>query len=186
MAYLSEFELNQLGFKYLGKNIKISDKAAIYNHDQIEIGDNSRIDDFCIISGKVSIGKYCHITPMCLIAGGEPGVIIEDYSTCAYGVKIFSQSDDYTGESMTNSLIPKKYKREIFQQVVVEKYTIIGAGSIIMPGVKLAEGSSIGAMTLVVNSTLPWSINVGIPSKFIKSRSKKLLDLAEIFKSEIK
>ena len=51
MAYLTEFELKEMGFKRLGKNVKISDKASIYNADQIEIGDNSRIDDFCVISG---------------------------------------------------------------------------------------------------------------------------------------
>ena len=50
MAYYTEEQLNQLGFKYIGENVKISDKASIYNHDQIEIGDNSRIDDFCVIS----------------------------------------------------------------------------------------------------------------------------------------
>ena len=60
MAYLTENQLQQLGFKSLGKNVKVSDKASIYNYDQIEIGDNSRIDDFCILSGNIKIGKYCH------------------------------------------------------------------------------------------------------------------------------
>jgi len=51
MSYYSDLELQSMGFKALGKNIKISTKASIYNIDQIEIGDNSRIDDFCVISG---------------------------------------------------------------------------------------------------------------------------------------
>ena len=72
MAYLSEEQLNAMGFKNLGINVKISDKASIYNCEQITIGDHSRIDDFCVISGKVTIGQYCHITPMCLLAGGIP------------------------------------------------------------------------------------------------------------------
>ena len=42
MAYIKEIDLEKLGFKHLGKNIRISDKASIYNYDQIEIGDNSR------------------------------------------------------------------------------------------------------------------------------------------------
>src|SRR5690554_3494337 len=109
MAYLTETQLNEIGFKNLGKNVKISDKASIYNADQIEIGDNSRIDDFCVISGKVIIGKYVHITPMCLIADRKLGIIMEDFCTIAYGVKVFSQSDDYSGKTMVNSLIPEKY-----------------------------------------------------------------------------
>jgi hypothetical protein len=39
MAYLSEKNLCEMGFKSLGKDVKISDRASIYNADQIEIGD---------------------------------------------------------------------------------------------------------------------------------------------------
>ena len=69
MAYYTEDELKNLGFKSIGKNVKISDKASIYNFDKMEIGDNSRIDDFCVISGSVKIGSNVHITPFCLVAG---------------------------------------------------------------------------------------------------------------------
>ncbi|MBD8753484.1 acyltransferase, partial [Pseudomonas fluorescens] len=93
MAYLTNEQLALIGFKKLGKDVKISDRASIYNADQIEIGDFSRIDDFCVISGKIKFGRFNHITPMCLIAGGTPGIVFEDFCTLAYGVKIFSQSD---------------------------------------------------------------------------------------------
>lgn len=36
MAFLSSDQLEALGFKHLGRNVRISDKAAIYNTDQIE------------------------------------------------------------------------------------------------------------------------------------------------------
>lgn len=185
MAYLSNRALANLGFKKLGKNVKISDKASIYNPDQIEIGNNSRIDDFCVISGQVSIGAYVHITPMCLIAGGILGIKIHDFVTLAYGVKVFSQSDDYSGETMTNSLIPKAYKREYFATVELKKHTIIGAGSTIFPGVCLEEGSSIGAMSLVIKNTAPWGIYAGVPAKRIKERSKNILELEKKFLREI-
>ena len=57
MTFLSEENLNSMGFKSLGKNVKISEKASFYNCNEIVIGDNSRIDDFCVISGNVSIGR---------------------------------------------------------------------------------------------------------------------------------
>jgi len=177
MAYYTEDELKNLGFKSIGKNVKISDKASIYNFDKIEIGDNSRIDDFCVISGKIILGEYVHITPMCLFAGGKKGIQIEDFSTFAYGVKIFTKSDDYTGEFMTNSCIPKRLKKVSEAKVLISRHSIVGSNSVIFPGVVLNEGASIGAMTLVVNDVEAWSINVGIPSKKIKNRSKGLLDL---------
>jgi len=177
MAYYTQEELKQLEFKYLGKNIKISNKASIYNFDQISIDDNSRIDDFCVISGKIKIGKSVHITPMCLVAGGEKGIVFEDFATIAYGVQVFTQSDDYSGKTMTNSTIPIKYKNEYKKKVILKKHSIVGAGSIIMPGVTLAKGTSIGAMSLVLKDTKSWSIYIGNPAKKIKRRKKDLLKL---------
>lgn len=177
MAYYTQEQLKQLNFKHIGKNVKISDKASIYNCDEISIGDNSRIDDFCVVSGKITIGRNVHITPMCLVAGGEKGIIFEDFTTIAYGVQIFTQSDDYSGETLTNSTIPKDYKNELMGEVILKKYSIIGAGSIIMPEVILAEGTSVGAMSLVLKSTEPWGIYVGNPAKRIKDRKKDLLVL---------
>jgi len=181
MAYYTHDQLATMGFKYIGKNVKISDKASIYNYDQIEINDNSRIDDYCVISGRVIIGSYCHITPMCLVAGGVPGVFFDDFTTLAYGVKIFSQSDDYSGATLTNSLIPKKFKNETYEPVYLRKHVIVGANSIVFPGVDIAEGCSIGAMTLVNKSTQPWGIYVGNPARRIKDRKKDMLELEKEF-----
>ncbi|WP_201526073.1 acyltransferase [Psychrobacter frigidicola] len=185
MTYLTSIQLEKKGFKSLGKNVRISDKASIYNADQIEIGDNSRIDDFCVVSGRVKIGAFCQIAPMCLIAGGEEGVYLGDFSGLSYGVKVFSQSDDYSGETMVSSFVPSKYKNEKKEKVVIERQVIIGAGSMIMPGVNLAEGSSVGAMSLINKDTSPWGIYVGIPAKRVKERKKDLLILEKKFLEEI-
>jgi hypothetical protein len=43
MTYYTTLKnLKSLGFKSIGKNMKISDKASIYNCDQIEIDDCSQ------------------------------------------------------------------------------------------------------------------------------------------------
>jgi acetyltransferase-like isoleucine patch superfamily enzyme len=184
MGYLSEGALRKMNFKSLGRDVKISDKASIYNAELMDIGDYSRVDDFCILSGKVSLGRYCHVTPMCLIAGGQPGVELKDFCTLAYGVKVFAQSDDYSGETMVSSLVPRKYKRERFASVLLERQVIVGANSVIFPGVTVAEGCAIGAMTLVVKSTEPWGMYVGSPAKWLKARKKDLNELEHRFLQE--
>jgi len=184
MAYLLEQQLKRFGFKSLGNNVKISDKASIYNADQIEIGDNSRIDDFCVISGKIRLGRFVHIAPMSLVAGGDLGVCMEDFSGLAYGVKLFTQSDDYTGKTLTNPTVDKKYKEETCARIHLGKHVIVGANSIVFPGVYLAEGCSVGAMTLVNKSTTPWGVYVGNPARRIKERKKDLLALEETFLKE--
>lgn len=184
MAYFTKEDLEVMGFKALGKNLKISEKASFYNPETIEIDDYSRIDDFCVVSGKVSIGKYCHITPMCLVAGGSPGITLSDFCTLAYGVKVFAQSDDYSGSTMVNSLIPKAFKNEYLAEVLLERQVVVGAGSVIFPGVTIKEGCSVGAVTLVNKSTQPWGIYAGNPARRIKERKKDLLQLEAQFLKE--
>lgn len=177
MAYLTDEQLKEMGFKSLGVDVKISDRASIYNADQIEIGDHSRIDDFCVISGKVAIGRNVHIAPYCLVAGGEEGVVFEDFSGLAYQVQVFTQSDDYSGKTLTNPTVPAEFKKESKRPVLIGRHSIVGAGSIILPGVTLRQGTSVGAMSLIRKSTLEWSIYVGNPAVKIKDRKKDLLEL---------
>jgi acetyltransferase-like isoleucine patch superfamily enzyme len=184
MAFMSENELVAMGFKSLGQNVKISSKASIYNPELIEIGDHSRIDDFCVISGRVVLGRNVHIAVFCNIAGGEKGVFIEDFAGVAYGSHVFSQSDDYSGASLTNPTVPARYTKVTRATVVIRRHSIVGACSVILPGVILEEGSSIGAMSMVTRSTQPWSVYFGIPARKIKDRSRDMLELEAAYLAE--
>lgn len=179
MAFLSKEQIESLGLKFLGKNVKISDKCAIYNPEMIEIGDNSRIDDFCLLSGNIHIGRNVHVAAYCNMAGGIPGIYMDDFSGLAYGCHVFTQSDDYSGASMTNPTIPRQYKKESMREVRIGKHVIIGTKSIVLPGVTIADGCSVGALTMVTKSTKEWGIYFGIPAKRIKERRKDLLVMEE-------
>jgi galactoside O-acetyltransferase len=177
VAWLNEEQLQKCHFKKLGLNIKISEKASLYDTHLMEIGDNSRIDDFCVISGKVVLGRNVHIAVFCNVAGGTEGVTLEDFSGLAYGCHVFSQSDDYSGASLTNPTIPTEFKNEKRAKILIGRHCIVGTNSIILPGVCMSEGSSLGAMSMLTKSTEPWSIYFGIPAKKIKNRKKNLLEM---------
>ena len=121
------------------------------------------------------------MAPHCLVAGGSEGITLEDFAGLAYYVQVFSQSDDYSGRSLTNPTVPAQYKEETKAAVHIGRHVIIGAGSIVFPGVTLAEGCSVGAMTLVHKSTTPWGIYVGNPVRRVKERKKDLLLLEAQF-----
>lgn len=177
MAFLSRDTLEALGLKYLGRDVCISDKAVIYNADQLEIGDHSRIDDFCVVSGKVRIGRNVHIAVFCNVAGGSEGIVFEDFSGLAYGCHVFTQSDDYSGRTLTNPTVPARYKCETKKPIYIGRHSIVGTNSLIFPGVTLAEGTSVGALSMVTKSTQEWSVYFGIPARRIKARRRDLLDL---------
>ena len=104
MSFYSQEELVCLGFKRLGRGVSLSRKASIYNAANIEIGDFSRIDDFCVLSageGGIFIGRHVHVAIYCSLIGN--GMIeLGDYSGLSSRVSIYSSNDDYSGEFMTN------------------------------------------------------------------------------------
>jgi galactoside O-acetyltransferase len=177
MGYLNQDQLEGMKFRSLGNNHRISDKASIYNAEQMEIGDCSRIDDFCVVSGKVVIGRNVHTAIFCNVAGDEKGVHLHDFSGLADGCHVITQSDDYTGKTLTNPTVPDEHKREHKAAVIVGKHSIVGTGSVVLPGVVVADGAAIGALSVVTKSTGAWSVYFGAPVKRIKAHSKDLLDL---------
>lgn len=184
-SFYSESELNSLGFKYIGKNVKLSRRAIFYNHDKIEIGDYSRIDDLCIISGKVKIGRFVHIAVCSRISGSTAGIEMMDFSGVSYNSTLIANSDDYSGEFLTNPCVPMKYKKYISLPVILEKHALIASHCMICPGVTVREGTAIGAMSFVTKSTEPWSIYVGVPAKRHKDRKKNMLELESQFLKEL-
>ena len=176
MGYLTREQIERIGFSYVGDGVQISDRAVFYDTHLIEIGDYSRIDDFCLLSGKVSLGRNVHIAVYSHLAGGSEGIVLDDFSGGAYGCQIFTQSDDYSGESLTNPTVQKKYKNEIKEKIHIGKHCIIGANSVVMPGVVMAEGCSLGAQSLLHKSTEPWGVYFGVPAKKINIRKKDLLE----------
>lgn len=181
MPFLTQQQLFALGFKKLGSNVKISDKAVIYNPGEVEIGDHSRIDDFCVVSGKITIGRNVHIAVFCNLAGGTEGIVFEDFSGLAYGCQVFSQSDDYTGRTLTNPTVPAQYKNERKAAIRIGRHCIVGTSSLIFPGVDLADGCSVGAMAMVTKSTEPWGVYTGAPARRVKERKNDLLALEQAY-----
>ena len=184
MAYLSAEQLEQMGFRTLGVDVLISDKASIHNPEQISIGDQSRIDDFCVVSGRVSIGRNVHIAVFCNVAGGSEGVTLDDFSALAYGCQVFSQSDDYTGATMTNPTVPKKFKNEQKSAVRIGKHCLLGTYAVVFPGVEIGDGSAVGATAVVTKSTGAWMIYAGNPPRPVAPRKKDLLELERAYLSE--
>ena len=180
-SFFSAEELRVLGLRAYGCNVKISRKCSIYQASSIVLGDNVRVDDFCILSGRIKIGNYVHVAAYSALYAGDIGIEIGDFSNISSRVAIYAISDDYSGNSMTNPMISERYKDLQKEKVSIDRHVIIGTGCTILPGVKIAEGSAVGSMSLVKKSTEPWTINAGIPAEKKKMRSRKLLEMEKEF-----
>ena len=176
-SFYSEEEIKKMGFAHIGHDVQISRKASIYGAKNIWIGNHVRIDDFCVLSGKITLGNYIHIAVSTVLFGGTAGIIFEDYTGISSRCGVYATTDDYSGDYMTNPTVPAKYTNVIDEPVVIKKHSIIGTGSTILQGVSIEEGCALCAMTLATKDTKPWGIYMGYQCVRVKERSRELLNL---------
>lgn len=173
-SFFTNRELESIGFKSLGTDVKISRFARFYFPQTISIGDNVRIDDFCILSGNIEIGSNVHISAYVALYGAL-GIEIQDYSGISPKSVVYSAMDDFSGNYLIGPIHPEGTTNVTGGLVKIEKYVQIGSNSIIFPNLTIGEGSVIGACSLVRKSVENWGVYYGIPVNKIRDREKKLL-----------
>lgn len=179
MGILSREILEKMGFAFIGQNVNISARASFYNTANISLGNNVRIDDFCVLSagvGGIFLGDYIHIAVYSSLIGAGK-ITLLDFCGLSSRVSIYSSNDDYSGAKMTNPTVPSRFLGVTHADVTLEKHVIVGTGSVILPGVTLHEGVAIGALSLVNNNCEAFGIYVGTPAKLIGNRKKNVLEL---------
>ena len=181
-GYYNEHELQEAGFKSIGSNVLIAKNCTIVGLQNISIGDNVRIDGYCSLiaggNGSIHIGSYIHIAAYVLLSAGA-GVTLNDFANLSQGVRVYTRSDDYSGNHLTNPTVPEDYLGVESAAVVIGKHGLLGSGTIVMPGVSVGIGTATGAMTFVSTSLESWGIYKGAPARRIINRSQKLLELEQ-------
>lgn len=183
MSFYSQSELEALGLARVGKDVLLSRKASIYGAARIEIGDNTRIDDFCVLSagaGGISIGNHVHIAVFTLLIG-QGHIKIMDFANLSSRVAVYSSNDDYSGAFMTGPTVPEQFLNVTRAPVSIGRHAIIGSGSVVLPGVAVGDGVAIGALSLVNEDCVPFGMYAGTPARHLKDRKRDLLRLEQEF-----
>jgi galactoside O-acetyltransferase len=183
MAWLTDKQIHQLGFACVGSNVRLSDKASYYSCEEIRLGSNIRVDDFCVLSaglGGIDIGNYIHIAVFSALIGAG-NITLSEFCNISSRVSIYSSNDDYSGASMTNPTVPSDFINPQHADVKVGRHVIIGSGSIILPGVSLEEGAAIGALSLVKTNCKTFGIYAGVPAIYIGERRRDVLEMESRF-----
>ncbi|HNP23910.1 MAG TPA: acyltransferase [Panacibacter sp.] len=179
MPFLDSSQVAVLGFKSVGNGVLISDRAAIYGAERISLGNNVRIDDFCLLSageGGIEIGNYIHIAAYSSLIG-KALIRLMDFSGLSSRVSVYSSSDDYSGKSMTNPMVPEEFRNVKSKPVIIGRHVIVGAGAVLLPGIEIGDGSAIGALSLVSKSVEPGVIVSGNPARTVTKRSDRIFTL---------
>jgi len=132
-------------FKKFGKNNTFWFPIKILGKENISVGNNCAFNAFVHIwgSGGVEIGNNVMI---------------------ASHVILTSVTHDYNNPSI-------RYSKLIYKKIIIEDDVWIGAGAIILPGIKIGEGAVIGAGAVVTNNVEARTIVAGNPARVIKVRN---------------
>jgi galactoside O-acetyltransferase len=162
-----------------GSNISVHKTVQFFGNN-IVLGSNVRIDCFCVISSneKISIGNYVHLGPYVALMG-RAGITIEDFAGLSARVSVFTATDDYRDGHLTNPTVPERLRQTREAPVLIGKHAVIGAGTVILPGVEIGKGASVGALSLVQKSVPPYAIALGSPVREIGKRDAALLERLE-------
>jgi galactoside O-acetyltransferase len=167
--------------KEVGEDVIIWQEAQIVSPEHICIGNSVIIDDFAFLMGgkekPTILGSFIHIAGHTSIGGGGE-FVMGDFAGLSGGVRVYTGNEDYLGGCLTNPAVPAPYRVPVRSYVRIGKHAIVGANSVILPGVTIAEGAVVGALSLVTRDCEPWMIYGGVPAKPIKERRRdKILQL---------
>lgn len=155
--YFTAGELRNLGATNVGKNVKVSRKACFYSF-RGEIGDHTRVDDFCIIKGWVDFGAYIHVAPFCMISGTGGQVQVGDCSSLSARCSIYTSTNDYRSDDLTGPIVPSRYTTVINGPVTLGRGSVLGVGCTVMPKVEIGPGASVGAGCVLTSHVPPGGI----------------------------
>lgn len=186
MSFHSARQLTALGFAACGEDVRISTKASFHNAGNIRIGSHVRIDDFCVLSagrGGIVIGNFIHVGVFSSLIGAGT-ITLHDFCNLSARTSIYSSNDDYSGARMTNPTVPPQFTGVTHAPVTIGRHAIVGAGSVLLPGVLLEEGAAVGALSLVKQKCRAFGIYAGSPARRIGTRKRGLLQLEGQFLRE--
>jgi acetyltransferase-like isoleucine patch superfamily enzyme len=181
MAILDRTRIVEMGFASVGERVAISDKASFYDCGRISIGNDVRIDDFCVLSagaGGIFIGSNIHIAVYSSLIG-TGSIRLGDFANLSSKVAIYSSTDDFSGEWMTNPTVPSSFTGVVHADVIFGRHVVIGSGSVVLPGVTLGEGVAVGALSLIKQDCEPFGVYAGVPARKIGERKRRILELGE-------
>ncbi len=173
VGYYNDGELKSLGLKKYGNNVLISKDTRIYNPERTVLGNNIRIDDFCVITGDVQIGNFVHIGAFGLISG-KYGIKIGNFAAISSRVSMYTNNEDYSsGKGISSPTAPEKFQFTEKGSIVLDDHSLVGAHSVLLPSSFLKKGTIIGALSLVKGICDEWTLYAGVPIKKIKTISNQ-------------
>lgn len=180
---MNSLQYDKALLKSVGDDVFISANVEIRRPHLVSIGSHVAIDSGFYITTAAAIGNHVHIGPyVAVIGGARSHLVLGNFVNLTVGAKLICGSDSFSGNGLVSAPgIPDEFLNELKPgTIAVKDFAAVCAGSIVLPGVTIAEGSVIGANSLVTEDTKPWTFYAGTPARPVKERPRaKMLEYAK-------
>ena len=153
--------------KRLGKYSWIHRGVTIQSPGNVSVGEDFKIYHKVFICvgkrGSIEIGSSGHIGVDSYLNAAEGKISIGDNVVIAPKTQIYS----YSNACRDNSPISENHS---VADVVIGDHVWIGAGAVILPGVRISRGAVVGAGAVVTKDVKENEIHAGVPARFIRKR----------------
>ena len=113
--------------------------------------------------GGLSVGRDCFLGDECLIDLAE-AVVLEDQVTLAERVLVLTHTNVGHQDHPLQRHFPS-----MAAAVVVEAGSFVGAGVILLPGVRVGRGSFVAAGSVVTEDVPPATLVGGVPARALRA-----------------
>jgi len=177
----------------IGKGVVLGRNLTIRHPHKITIGENSYIDDNVVLDAKgkdnqgIVIGKNVYIGRNTIISCKEGSIIIGDFTNISGNCYLLSETHLKLGEycflagqcylvaggnhSYKNKDVPIMFQPSYSKGgIEIGDDVWLGAGVIVLDGVKIKKGCVVGAGAVIKDSFDEYSVLAGVPAKIIGKR----------------
>jgi len=137
---------------FRGDNYILND-VLIAPDQIIDIGIGTSVQDRCILLGDLRIGSLCLIAPNVFISSGNHQINGGEHYSAFQPIKVLDKVNPIVGD-----------------KIIIGNDIWLGINSVIMKGVKIADGSIIGANSVLSKNTEKYGVYGGVPARKIRNR----------------
>ena len=177
-----------------GKNVMFGTNIVLRHPKKISIGDNTVIDDNCVLDAKgegnngIFIGRNVFIGRNSILYCQNGDIYIDDHTNIGSNCQIFSAKfvkigkkvlvGAYSyfvggGHKFDNINIPMIDQGREAKGIILKDDVWVGAGVKVLDGLIVNESSILGTGAVVTKDVPMYSIVGGIPAKVIKDRRER-------------
>ena len=154
-------------WRHLGEGVQVFDPhlSIFLRPEQIELHVGVRLDGAIKIEGGqgVTIGPGCHVSTGAHLNIGGGRLTVGAYVALTAKVMILSGSNTPAGRSMSSASPPEM---QVVKRLhtIIEDYAFIGAGAIVLPGIRIGRYAIVGAGAVVTKNVPAFTEVRGVPA----------------------